>query len=131
MLLRRAGALPDTSLLLDGTPAAAAGWDGDLQSALPVGTPVPVAGGAFSVVVRSVGAAGAEVAVTPAPSVAAAAPAPRAAAPAPSVLPGSADAPSATGDTAGFWAAPSRACERRGRPRRWRRPPRAPTAGAC
>ena len=53
VLLRRAGALPDTSLLLDGTPVAAAGWDGDLQSALPVGTPVPVSGGDFSVVVRT------------------------------------------------------------------------------
>jgi hypothetical protein len=106
VLLHRAGALPDTSLLLDGTPVTAAGWDGDLQSALPVGSPVPVAGGTFTVVVRSVGVAGAEVAVTPAPAVAAAAPAPRAAAPAPSVLPGSADEPPATGDTAGFWAAP-------------------------
>ena len=51
VLLHRAGGLPDTSLLLDGTPAAAAAWDGDLQSALPVGAPVPVSGGDFTVVV--------------------------------------------------------------------------------
>ena len=52
VLLHRAGGLPDTSLLLDGTPVAAAAWDGDLQSALPVGAPVPVSGGDFTVVVR-------------------------------------------------------------------------------
>jgi hypothetical protein len=66
VLLRRAEGLPDTSVLLDATPAAAAGWDDDLQAALPIGAPVPVSGGDFSVVVRSVSAAGAVVSVTPA-----------------------------------------------------------------
>jgi hypothetical protein len=45
VLLHHAGGLPDTSLLLDGTPAAAAAWDRDFQSALPVGTAVPVSDG--------------------------------------------------------------------------------------
>ena len=39
VLLHRSGSLPDTSLLLDGTPSAAAGWRADLQDALPVGDP--------------------------------------------------------------------------------------------
>jgi hypothetical protein len=65
VLLRRAGRLPDTSVLLDGTPAAATGWDADFQAALPIGTAVPVSGGDFSVVVQSVSAAGAVVTVTP------------------------------------------------------------------
>ena len=67
--LRRAPApgrpLPDTSVLLDGTPAAATGWDADFQAALPIGTAVPCPGGDFSVVVQSVSAAGAVVTVTP------------------------------------------------------------------
>jgi hypothetical protein len=110
VLLRRAGGLPDTSLLLDGTPAAAAGWNGDLQEALPVGTPVPVSAGDFTVVVQSAGADGAVLSVTPMPPTtvavpAAAAPAPRATTPAPRVLPGSTRAPAAT-SAAGF-AAPS------------------------
>ena len=62
------GGLPDTSVLLDGTPGAAAGWDADLQAALPVGAAVPVSGGDFSVVVQSVSAAGAVVTVTPGPA---------------------------------------------------------------
>ena len=112
VLLRRAGGLPDTSLLLDGTPAAAAGWDGDLQTALPVGTPVPISGGDFSVVVQSVTAAGAVLAVTPTAPVAAAVPAPRPAPTVPDVLPGStgaaAAAPSAPapGDAAGSRVTP-------------------------
>jgi hypothetical protein len=65
VLLRRAGGLPDTSVLLDATPAAAAGWDADFQTVLPIGTAVPVSGGDFSIVVRSVSAAGALVTVTP------------------------------------------------------------------
>ena len=94
VLLHRAGGFPDTSLLLDGTPAAASGWDGDLQDALPVGAPVPVDGGAFTVTVQAVTATGATVAVVPGPGVVGTAPA--AAAP-PSALPGSAAArPSAT-----------------------------------
>ena len=95
VLLRRAGTdLPDTSLLLDGTPAAASGWDADLQTALPVGSAVPVSGGDFTVVVRSVSAAGAVLDVTASPTAAPGGPAP-----APSrtgrgqVLPGAAVAP--------------------------------------
>jgi hypothetical protein len=81
VLLRRAGtALPDTSLLLDGTPSAAAGWDADLQSALPVGAEIPVSGGDFTVVVRSVSAAGAVVDVVPSPAPTAGTPAPEASA---------------------------------------------------
>ena len=111
MLLHRAGGLPDTSLLLDGTPAAAAAWDGDLQSALPVGSPVAISGGDFTVVVQSVTAAGAVLTVTPAAHVAAAAPAPQPATTVPGgVLPGAADAPQGsapqTGNAAGFWAPP-------------------------
>jgi hypothetical protein len=64
VLLHRAGALPDTSLLLDGTPAAAGGWDDDLQAALPVGVPVPVSGGDLTVTVDAVAATGATVTVT-------------------------------------------------------------------
>lgn len=80
VLLHRTGALPDTSLLLDGTPSSRAGWNDDLQDALPVGTPVSVAGGHFSIDVQSVTADGAVIRVTPsAPAAAAvAAPAPRA-----------------------------------------------------
>ncbi|MGZ4659630.1 MAG: reprolysin-like metallopeptidase [Blastococcus sp.] len=65
VLLHRSGDLPDTSLLLDGTPAPAAGWDADLQDALPVGSPVSVAGGQFSIEVQSVTADGAVVRVQP------------------------------------------------------------------
>ncbi|MGY1641544.1 reprolysin-like metallopeptidase [Geodermatophilus sp. SYSU D00703] len=64
VLLHRAGALPDTALLLDATPAAAADWDDDLQVALPVGVPVPVSGGDLTVTVDAVSAAGATVTVT-------------------------------------------------------------------
>jgi hypothetical protein len=78
VLLRKAGGLPDTSLLLDGTPSAAASWSSDLQEALPVGTAVPVSGGDFTVVVQSADANGAVLSVTPTPPPAtAAAPAPR------------------------------------------------------
>lgn len=76
VLLRRAGGLPDTSVLLDGTPSSAAGWDADYRAALPVGVAVPVSGGDFSVVVESVSATGAVVSVTPAPPAAAGTPAP-------------------------------------------------------
>jgi hypothetical protein len=76
VLLRRAGSFPDTSLLLDGTPSAAATWDADFQSALPVGAAVSVAAGQFTVVVDSTDAAGAVIRVVPsAPSVASTAPA--------------------------------------------------------
>ena len=66
VLLRRAGGLPDTSVLLDATPAASAAWDADLQVALPVGAAIPVSGGDFTVVVQEVTPAGAVLAVTPA-----------------------------------------------------------------
>jgi hypothetical protein len=104
VLLRKAGGLPDTSLLLDGTPSPAAGWTTDLQEALPVGTAVPVSGGDFTVVVQSVDANGAVLRVTPAPR-AAPPTAPRAAAAPPKVLPGSAT-PSAApqAGTPGSWA---------------------------
>jgi hypothetical protein len=87
VLLRRAETrLPDTSLLLDGTPSATAGWNADLQAALPVGTPVPVSGGDFTVVVDSMSADGAVVTVAPAPGAAPAAPARAPDAPAPGTL---------------------------------------------
>jgi hypothetical protein len=88
VLLRRAGGLPDTSLLLDGTPAAAADWDGDLQSALPVGASVPVSGGDFTVLVEDLTSAGAVLTVTPAGPVAGAVPAPRPAPRPASTVPG-------------------------------------------
>ena len=79
VLLRQAGKnLPDTSLLLDGTPAAAAGWNADLQAALPVGAAVPLSGGDFTVVVRSVSAADAVVDVVPSPTATPGTPAPAA-----------------------------------------------------
>ena len=59
VLVHREGSFPDTSLLLDGTPGPAARWDADLQSALPVGTAVPVSGGDFVITVESVDGAGA------------------------------------------------------------------------
>jgi hypothetical protein len=65
VLLRRAGTLPNTSVLLDGTPGPAAGWEVDFQAALPLGVAVPVSGGDFSVVVQDVSASGAVVTVTP------------------------------------------------------------------
>jgi hypothetical protein len=109
VLLRRSGGLPDTSVLLDGTPTAAAGWDGDYHATLPVGVAVPVSGGDFSLVVQSVSAAGAVVSVTPTPPVAGSAPAP-ATPPAPrgGVMAGTAaEAPvpaPAAADAVGFWA---------------------------
>lgn len=65
VLLRIAQDGSETSLLLDGTPSAEAGWANDLQAALPLGTPVPVAGGAFLVTVESVGTFSASVRVEP------------------------------------------------------------------
>src|SRR3954451_20246045 len=59
--LRRSGDIPDTSLLLDGTPSTAARWGTDLQTALPVGARLPIAGGQFAVTVVSVSAAAAGV----------------------------------------------------------------------
>jgi hypothetical protein len=78
VLLRRAEGLPDTSVLLDGTPAAAGGWDADLQAALPLEASVPVSGGDFSVVVRGMSAAGAVLEVVPSAARTASSPAPTA-----------------------------------------------------
>jgi hypothetical protein len=55
----------DGSLLIDGTPSAAADWDDDLDVALPVGVPVVVDGAGFTVTVLSMGAT-ADVRVEPA-----------------------------------------------------------------
>ncbi|MGY1700680.1 reprolysin-like metallopeptidase [Geodermatophilus sp. SYSU D00766] len=86
VLLHRSGGFPDTSLLLDGSPSAAARWDDDLQSALVPGVPVVVAGGRFTVTVDALTPAGAAVTVVRAAE--APAPAPAAtAAPAPAELP--------------------------------------------
>lgn len=68
VLLRRAGQFPDTSLLLDGSPGPSAGWDADLQSALPVGEPVSLSGGDLTVTVQSVSVAEAVVQVAPSAS---------------------------------------------------------------
>ena len=76
VLLHREGTFPDTSLLLDGTPSAAARWDADLQSALPAGVPIRLSGGDLTVTVRSVDGVGAVVDVVPAAGEAVA-PAPR------------------------------------------------------
>ncbi|WP_147252323.1 hypothetical protein [Blastococcus sp. TF02A-30] len=80
VLVRRSAGYPDTSLLLDGTPSSAAGWDADFRSALPVGVPVPLSGGDFTVTLRAATAAGAVLDVVPtapAPGTAAAPAAPR------------------------------------------------------
>jgi hypothetical protein len=77
VLVRRAGGLPDTSLLLDATPSTLG--SADLQVALPLGRPVALAGGAFTVVVDAISPAGATLRVATAPAVASApAPAPAA-----------------------------------------------------
>ncbi|TYP89838.1 reprolysin-like metallopeptidase [Blastococcus xanthinilyticus] len=68
VLVHRTGRFPDTSLLLDGTPAAASGWEADLRSALPVGVPVPLSGGDFTVTVQGVDGGGALLQVVPSPS---------------------------------------------------------------
>lgn len=78
VLLRRAAAFPDTSVLLDGSPSSAAGWDADLQAALPVGVPVELSGGDFTVTVRALADGGAALSVVPGvPATAAVPPAPR------------------------------------------------------
>jgi hypothetical protein len=87
VLLHRSGALPDTSLLLDGTPSSAAGWDDDVAVALPVGAPVRLADG-FTVTVRAVSARGARIAVTTAAPAAAPSPSPAASPKASGALPG-------------------------------------------
>jgi hypothetical protein len=97
VLLRHGEGLPDTSVLLDATPAAAGTWNADHQTALPVGAAVPVSGGDFIVVVQDLGPAGAVVSVTPSGSAApAAAPAHRSSGESPRVLP-AATAPEVVG----------------------------------
>src|SRR4051794_4913116 len=54
--VRRAAEGADTALLLDPTPGGPAQWPTDLQVALPVGAPVVLAGGQFTVTVQSAGA---------------------------------------------------------------------------
>lgn len=88
VLLHRAGEHTDTALLLDGTPSPAAGWDDDLQAALPVGVPIPVGGGAFTVTVQDATTGGATVHVQPAARPVAAPPAGTGTGPAPDVQPG-------------------------------------------
>ncbi len=78
VLLRRAAEFPDTSVLLDGTPTSEAGWDADLQAALPVGVPVELSDGDFTVTVRSIADGSAAVSVVPvAPTTGTAVAAPR------------------------------------------------------
>ncbi|WP_139173417.1 reprolysin-like metallopeptidase [Geodermatophilus telluris] len=86
VLLHRAGTLPDTALLLDGSPSPRAGWEADLQAALLPGVPVAVAGGALTVTVDAVTAAGATVTVIGAAPAADAVATPPV--PVPAVLPG-------------------------------------------
>lgn len=89
VLLRRTDRFPDTSILLDGTPSRAAGWDADRQAALPLGTSVPVAGGQFTIRVDAITADGAVVSVLPDPPALAPAAPPPPTEPAPgAVLPG-------------------------------------------
>jgi hypothetical protein len=106
VLLHRGGAMPDTSLLLDGTPSPAAGWDGDLQSALQPGVPVSVAGGELTVTVDAVTPAGATVTVVSGAPVAGTAPAPAGPAPAVPVLPGTVPTPAGPAPVAPAPAAP-------------------------
>jgi hypothetical protein len=121
VLLRRAGGLPDTSVLLDGTPTAAAGWSGDYRAALPVGAAVPVSGGDFSVVVQGLTPDGAVVSVTPTPPAAAGVPAPAAPrAPRGTVMPAAdaatADAPVEVVSNTAALVVPERAAARRTTP---------------
>jgi hypothetical protein len=76
VLLRRVGAFPDTSVLLDATPSVASSWNADVRSALPVRAAVAVSGGQFTVVVDRVDAEGAVVRIVPSPPATAGAPAP-------------------------------------------------------
>jgi hypothetical protein len=109
VLLRRAGGLPDTSVLLDGTPTAAGGWDGDYRAALPTGVAVPISGGDFSVIVQRVSTDGAVVSVTPTPPATASTAAPatsrtsRGAVMSGSGAPAAESSAAAAGGTATFW----------------------------
>jgi len=108
VLLRRESEFPDTSLLLDGTPSARAGWEDDLQTVLPVGVPVPLSGGDFTVTVRSATAGGATIDVQPAgATVAAPAPAAPREDGAGRVLAGGGGSSAAAADTASVDDAPA------------------------
>jgi hypothetical protein len=56
VVLRRENPGSDSSLLLDATPSPPSGWAGDVSTALPVGTAVPVSGTEFAVTVLGTGA---------------------------------------------------------------------------
>ncbi|MGY1841118.1 MULTISPECIES: reprolysin-like metallopeptidase [unclassified Modestobacter] len=55
VVVRRSGAVPDTALMLDATPSAAALWGQDRQVAVPPGTSLTLAGGQFTVAVDGLG----------------------------------------------------------------------------
>ena len=63
--MRRAGSGSDTSLLLDPTPSGSAAWPGDVQVALPVGVPVSMPSGKYTLTVQSADASGASVRFSP------------------------------------------------------------------
>jgi hypothetical protein len=64
VLLRRDRPAGRQSLLLDATPSASTAWGSDWNAALPVGVPVSVGGGTFTVTVESANASGATVRVS-------------------------------------------------------------------
>ena len=64
VLLRIGADGSDSSLLLDATPSASSSWMADEQVALPVGTPLRIAGGDFTITVTGVSSSGAQVSVT-------------------------------------------------------------------
>ncbi|ADB76924.1 LGFP repeat protein [Geodermatophilus obscurus DSM 43160] len=65
VLLRRTSYSPDSSYLYDPTPSPRSTWNRDLQTALPLNRPVPVADGLFTVTVQSVSDTGVTVRVVP------------------------------------------------------------------
>lgn len=64
VLLRRADAFPNSSVLLDGTPSATADWETDMGAALPLGVAVPVSGGDYSVTVQGLAPTGAVLSIS-------------------------------------------------------------------
>ncbi|MGY1811922.1 reprolysin-like metallopeptidase, partial [Blastococcus sp. SYSU D00820] len=63
VLLHRSSTGSNTSLLYDPTPSPQTSWDDDLQTALPQGVAVPVAGGVFTLTLHGTGPDGATVAI--------------------------------------------------------------------
>jgi uncharacterized protein with LGFP repeats len=63
-LRRLAGTVHDHSLLLDGSPSGEANWAGDIRTALPLNSPLRLAGGDFTVTVKAVSTSSATVQVT-------------------------------------------------------------------